>query len=165
MTESVEKIKGLAEARRDFASASEELRERRGYTLGYERPLIVRCFDSRLDGIFSSFLKENGWSHKDLISLPGGARALASDHPADAASNQAIMEAIDVSIRAHDAKWIILTIHFDCKGYGIAFPSEAAERERQQGDLIEAVRRVREKLPADFLVEGRYVDNTGIHPV
>ena len=165
MTEIAEKIKRLARDRKDFAFESGELREKSGYTLGYERPLIVRCFDSRLDGIFGSFVKENRWSHKDVISLPGGARTLASDDPADAASKQAILEAIDVSVRAHDARWILLTIHFDCKGYGVAFPSEEAERERHRSDLATAVRRVREKLPAEFFVEGRYVDGEGIHPV
>lgn len=155
----------LEQNRRDFHFESQELLEKAGYTLGYERPLIVRCFDSRLDAVFEAFLKENGWSHKDVISLPGGARPLASSDAADAAARETVFQAIKTSIAAHEAKWILLTIHFDCKGYGIAFSSDAAERERQKRDIAEAVRYVGENLSSDFLVEGRYVDGHGIHPV
>ncbi len=165
MDETPHKVRELEGRRGDFPFESVELQEKAGYALGYERPLIVRCFDSRLDSVFEGFLKRNGWSHKDVISLPGGARALASNDSADAAAQETIFGAIQTSIRAHDAKWILLTIHFDCKGYGIAFPSEDAERERQKQDLAAAVRFVRGKLPPEFLVEGRYVDGRGIHPV
>lgn len=165
MPETTDKAKGMEETRRDFPFESRELLEKAGYTLGYERPLIVRCFDSRLDAVFEAFLRENGWSHKDVISLPGGARTLASNDPADAAARQTVFEAIQTSIRAHEAKWILLTIHFDCKGYGITFPSEEAERKRQKRDLETAVRFVREKLSEEFFVEGRFVDGNGIHPV
>ena len=160
-----EKMKELEGRRKDFLHASPELLEKAGYRLGYDRPLIVRCFDSRLDCIFDAFLKENGWSHKDVISLPGGARALASNDPADAAARQTIFQAIKTSIAAHDAKWILLTIHFDCRGYGIAFSSDEAERETQKLDIEEAVRFVSENLSPDFFVEGRFVDGRGIHPV
>ena len=155
----------LEERRRPFLFESAELRERVNYRLGYDRPLIVRCFDSRLDGVFHALIEENGWSHRDVISLPGGARALASKDPVDAAAKQAIIEVIKTGVKVHDAKWILLTIHFDCRGYRIAFSSDAAERERQKLDLIEAVRFARENLPSDFFVDGRYVDGNGIHPV
>lgn len=165
MSETTDRIKGLTEARRDFPFESSELLQKEGYRLDYDRPLIVRCFDSRLDPIFDRFLKENGWSHRDMISLPGGARALASDDPADTAAKQTILAAIETSIAAHDAKWILLTIHFDCKGYRTAFPSDEAERERHKQDLAGAVRTLRERLSAAFFVEARYVDGNGIHPV
>jgi hypothetical protein len=151
--------------RKDFVFESPELLEKAAYQLGYERPLIVRCFDSRLDAVFNAFLKENGWSHQDVISLPGGARALASNDSADAAARQTILEAIRTSIAAHEAKWILLTIHFDCRGYGIAFSSDEAEREKQKRDIQDAVRFVSENLSQDFFVEGRFVDGHGIHPV
>lgn len=151
--------------RKDFLFESPELLAKAGYQLGYERPLIVRCFDSRLDRVFDALLEENGWSHKDVISLPGGARALAAKDPADAAARQTILEAIRTSIAAHDAKWILLTIHFDCKGYGTAFASDEAEREEQKRDIEEAVRFVRANLSPDCFVEGRFVDGHGIHPV
>lgn len=165
MSERTDKIKEMAETRRDFPFESSELLKKAGYTLGYDRPLIVRCFDSRLDPIFDKFLKENGWSHRDVISLPGGARALASSDPADNAPKQAIFGAIETSIVAHEAKWILLTIHFDCKGYRMGFSSDEAEQERQKKDLVAAVRALREKLSTEFFVEGRYVDGHGIHPV
>jgi carbonic anhydrase len=165
MSEMTDKIKRLTEARRDYPFASGELLKKTGYRLSYDRPLIVRCFDSRLDTVFDEFLKENGWSHRDVISLPGGARVLASDDPADATTKRTILEAIETSVAAHEAKWILLTIHFDCKGYRIAFPSDQAEQERQKDDLVAAVRTLREKLSAEFFVEGRYVDGYGIHPV
>jgi hypothetical protein len=151
--------------RKDFVFESPELLEKAAYQLVYERPLIVRCFDSRLDAVFNAFLKENGWSHQDVISLPGGARALASNDSADAAARQTILEAIRTSIAAHEAKWILLTIHFDCRGYGIAFSSDEAEREKQKRDIQDAVRFVSENLSQDFFVEGRFVDGHGIHPV
>ncbi len=165
MSEFARKMKEFEERRRDFPFASREVREKTAYALGYDRPLIVRCYDSRLDPIFDAFFKENGWSHKDVISLPGGARALASKDPADDAARQAIFEAIKTGIAVHEAKWILLTIHFDCRGYGITFPSHEAEKERQKLDIAEAVRFVRANLPAEFFVEGRFVDGHGIHPV
>ena len=165
MSEAAQKMQELEGRRRDFLFESPELLDKAGYKLGYEKPLIVRCFDSRLDRVFDAFLKDNGWSHKDVISLPGGARALASDDPADVAARQTILDAIKTSIAAHDAKWILLTIHFDCRGYGIAFSSDEAERETQKLDIEEAVRFVSENLSPDFFVEGRFVDGRGIHPV
>lgn len=162
---SIRRKKELSERRADFLFESPELLEKTGYTLGYDRPLIVRCFDSRLDAVFAAFLERNGWSHQDVISLPGGARALASNDSADAAARQTILEAIRTSIAAHDAKWILLTIHFDCRGYNIAFPNDEAEREKQKRDIQAAVRFVSENLSQDFFVEGRYVDGRGIHPV
>jgi hypothetical protein len=158
-------MKELKERRKDFSFESRELLEKMGYALGYEQPLIVRCFDSRLDPIFDAFLKENAWSHKDVISLPGGARGLASNDPADVAAKQTILEAIRTGIAAHDVKWIMLTIHFDCRGYGIKFPSDEAEKEKQKRDLEEAVRFVTENLSPEFFVEGRFVDGHGIHPL
>jgi len=165
MSETAQKAKELEGRRKDFPFESPELLEKAGYRLGYERPLIVRCFDSRLDAVFDAFLSKNGWSHQDVISLPGGARALASSDPADAAARQTILEAIKTSIAVHDAKWILLTIHFDCQGYGIAFSSDEAEREKQKRDIQEAVRFVTGNLSRDFFVEGRFVDGHGIHPV
>jgi carbonic anhydrase len=165
MSESAQRPEGLEKNREDFRFEAAELLKKTGYTLGYERPLIVRCFDSRLDTVFEAFLKENGWSHKDVISLPGGARALASRDEADAAARETVFQAIKTSIAAHDAKWILLTIHWDCKGYGIAFSSDKAERETQKRDIAEAVRYVSQNLSPEFFVEGRYVDGHGIHPV
>lgn len=165
MTDIDRKMEDLQKTRKDFSFDSREVREKTAYRLGYERPVVVRCFDSRLNVIFAAFFEENGWSHKDVISLPGGARALASSEPADAAAKQAILDAIGTAIRAHEAKWILLTIHFDCQGYGTRFPSDEAERERQRRDLEEAVRTVAGNLTPEFFVEGRYVDATGIHPV
>jgi Putative carbonic anhydrase len=157
--------KELEESRKDFPFESRELLEKVPYALGYDRPLIVRCYDSRLNPIFDAFLKEHAWSHKDVISLPGGARALASEDPADAAAKQAILDAIKTGISVHDAKWILLTIHFDCRGYRTAFSSDEAEQEREKRDLAEAVRFVSENVSPEFLVEGRFVDGHGIHPV
>lgn len=158
-------MKEWMERRKDFGFESREVLEKTGYALGYDRPIIIRCFDSRLDPIFAAFLKENAWSHKDVISLPGGARALASNEPADVAARQTILDAIRTGIAAHDAKWVLLTIHFDCRGYRIAFSSDEAEIEKQRQDLAEAVRFVSENLSPEFLVEGRYVDGHGIHPL
>jgi len=165
MSELARKMKKFEERRRDFPFASQEVRGKTAYALGYDRPLIVRCYDSRLDPIFDAFFKENGWSHKDVISLPGGARPLASKDPADTAARQAIFEAIKTGILVHEAKWILLTIHFDCRGYGIAFSSDEAEKEKQKLDIREAVRFVSENLSPEFFVEGRFVDGHGIHPV
>jgi hypothetical protein len=165
MSEIAHKKKEMEERRRDFLFESKELLEKTAYTLGHDRPLIVRCFDTRLDAAFDALIKENGWSHKDVISVPGGARALASQDAADAAAKQTIFEAIKTGARVHDAKWILLTIHFDCMSYGITFPSDEAEIERQKLDIREAVRFVSENLPPEFLVEGRFVDGQGIHPV
>lgn len=165
MSESARKRNPSGGRRKDFPFESAELLEKAGYELRSERPVIVRCFDSRLDAVFAAFVEANGWSHKDVISLPGGARALASNEPADATAREAILDAIKIAVRAHRAKWVMLTIHFDCQGYGTAFPSDEVEREKQKRDLAEAVRFVSENLPADFFVEGRYVDGHGIHPV
>ncbi|MDE3134943.1 MAG: hypothetical protein KGL59_00075 [Acidobacteriota bacterium] len=165
MPEIARNMKELQEGRKDFSFESRELLERAGYTLGYDRPLIVRCFDSRLDPIFAAFLMENGWSHQDVISVPGGARALGSSDSADKATRQTIFEAIKTGIAVHEAKWILLTIHVDCRSYGITFPSDEAEKEKQKQDLAEAVRFVSASLSPEFFVEGRFVDGRGIHPV
>jgi hypothetical protein len=157
--------KELQEARKDFSFESREVSERTGYALGYDCPLIVRCFDSRLDTIFDAFQRKNGWSYKDVISVPGGARVLGSQDPADAAAKQTIFQAIKTGIAVHEVKWILLTMHFDCRSYGITFPSDEAEQARQKRDLEEAVRFVSENLSPEFFVEGRYVDGRGIHPL
>jgi hypothetical protein len=165
MSEIARTMNELKERRKDFIFESRELSEKAGYALGYDRPLIVRCFDSRLDPIFAAFLGENGWSHEDVISLPGGARALASQDPADAAARQTIFQAIKTGIAVHEAKWIMLTIHFDCRSYGVTFPSDEAEQDQQKRDLEEAVLFVSANLPPEFFVEGRFVDGRGIHPL
>jgi len=165
MCEEITRKVGLE--RKDFPFESRELLENSHYELGYKRPLIFRCFDSRLDPVFDAFLKENGWSHKDLVSIPGGARLLGSNDRAEAAAKQLLLGWCKASVALHKAKWVILTVHLHCGDYKrfATFVNDEAERKRQASDLEWAVRFVQEELGPEVFVEGRYVDGHGIHPV
>lgn len=159
----------MERARKDFLFESKELLEKAEYELGADRPLIFRCFDSRLDAVFDAFLAANGWSHKDVISIPGGALSLASNRPDDAEKKKILLGWVQDSIRLHSAKWAMFTIHFDCGGYKKdgtpEFVNDEAEIKRQMLDIVEAVRCAGANLPAGMFLDGRYIDGHGIHPV
>jgi len=111
---------------------------------------IVQCFDHRFQLAFSKFFKRAGIASPDQIQIAGGAKALAS--PVSEAAREFLIEQIRTSVRLHDTRRVILTLHSDCGAYGglaEAFGGDAGlEAERQEAELRCAAERLHRALPA-----------------
>lgn len=80
--------------------------------------------DFRLGSVLRDYMNENNlYDDCDIISLAGAAKDLVDD-PNGYLANQ-----IDLSIKLHQTKTIILMHHTDCGGYGGRDQHETAEAE------------------------------------
>src|SRR5580704_3324024 len=77
---------------------------------------IVSCFDDRFQLGFAKYFKRLGISKPDPIKIAGGAKSLVS--PDSEADREFVLEQIRKSIRLHQTRLVILTLHSDCGAYG-----------------------------------------------
>lgn len=125
---------------------------------------VVMCFDLRFNLGVHKYLTRIGAAHYDLIKVAGGAKCLAS--PDNEAERAFVLDQIQKSIRLHQTRRVILTVHADCGAYGgaKAFQGDAEEANHHEAELQAAAKILRESFPG-LTVEGYFVNFEGIWAV
>lgn len=126
---------------------------------------VVMCFDLRFNLGVHKYLKRIGAAHYDLIKVAGGAKCLAS--PENEEERHFVLEQIRKSIRLHQTRRVILTVHADCGAYGGAkafHGDEAAEASHHEAELLTATKLLQDVIPG-ILIEGYFVNFEGIWAV
>jgi hypothetical protein len=127
---------------------------------------VVLCFDHRFQLAFGKCLKRLGVTKPDEIKIAGGAKSLSS--PKSEAEREFLIEQIRTSIRLHQTKRVILTLHSDCGAYGglaAAFGGDPVlEAQRQEEELRRASDFLRQAIPS-VEVEAYFADFQGVSEV
>ena len=77
---------------------------------------IIWCFDNRFWPAFEEFRGESEINHFDPVFVAGGAKALGvSDQKND---QDFLLKQIEISIKLHGTKKVILMTHEDCGAFG-----------------------------------------------
>ena len=124
--------------------------------------VIISCFDSRFDAGFAKFLKRNGIANPDPIRIAGGAKVFVS--PDREGDREFILQQIRSSIRLHQTRRIILTLHTDCGAYGRLekFAGDAqTEALHHRQELQRAAEYLKTEIP-NVPVEAYYLDFEGV---
>jgi hypothetical protein len=109
---------------------------------------VVWCFDYRFGIGLNSFLGHLGITKPDVIRIAGSAKSLAN--AGDDPEKAFLLNQVRASIRLHNTKRVILTLHSDCGAYGglAAFNGDArAEAENHASDLKRAAGNLRRAIP------------------
>jgi len=107
--------------------------------------LIVHCMDYRLQRYLNDWLDKNpGVGNYDRIAIAGGVLDI---YP--------ILKHIELAVRLHTIRKVILVNHEDCGAYG-----PAGTFERHKADLIEAERKIH-ALYMNLMVEKYYLKLDG----
>lgn len=94
--------------------------------------LIVSCIDFRIQPFIEDWARRNlGPKNYDRAALAGGVKDFS-----------AVMKQIDLSVKLHGVKKVILTNHQDCGAYG----TKGTEEKHRQ-DLLAAASVVTSKYP------------------
>ena len=123
---------------------------------------ILWCFDYRFQAALSKFIKRLGIANPDLIRIAGAAQSLAS--PAQESDRDFVVRQIQTSVRLHQAKLIILTLHSDCGAYGglAAFGNNPEEEARaQERELRKAAEYVSKQVPG-IAVQAYFIGFEGV---
>ena len=118
--------------------------------------IAVFCSDERFAEATLEFLKSIGVENADLLVVPGGPAFIAQ-------GETAIVERLELLIREHRAKRVILIAHDDCGYYKHRYPHLSSDRRREVelGDLrkaVEVVKRYGVEVKAYFArLEGNTV--------
>ena len=126
---------------------------------------IIQCFDQRFQLVFAKYLKRAAIANVDEIKVGGGAKALAS--PDSERDREFLLDQVRKSIRLHQTKLVILTLHSDCGAYGglAAFNGDPVfEAERQERELRCAAACLKSAIPS-VDVQGCFADFEGVYEV
>lgn len=94
--------------------------------------LVVSCIDFRFQKYIRQWLDENfGDKTFDYVGYAGGTKEL-----------ETFMKQLDISVRLHDIKHVVLMHHEECGAYG-----EASTPEKHAEDLMKARKIIHEKYP------------------
>lgn len=103
--------------------------------------LVVSCIDFRFQKYIRQWLDENfGDKTFDYVGYAGGSKDLDT-----------IMKQLDISVRLHHIKHVVLMHHEECGAYG-----EESTPERHSQDLLKAQKMIQEKYP-DLQVDLFYI--------
>lgn len=107
--------------------------------------VIVTCIDFRLQEAINNWISKNFAAKTyDRVTLAGGVKSL-----------ETIMGQIDIAVRLHHIKKVILINHEDCGAYG-----EAGTPQKHAEDLKTTKAKVLENYP-DLAVETYYLHLDG----
>jgi len=110
---------------------------------------VINCMDGRVQRPALDYLTERfGVDSIDTITEPGINGVLARRD--DAATVDAILGKITLSIEKHQTLGIAVAGHYDCAG-------NPGDKEHQNQDTAEAVRFLRERFP-DVPIIGLWID-------
>lgn len=120
---------------------------RRGVMTDYScEALVVHCMDYRLQKYLNDWLDRNpGASQYDRVAIAGGVLDI---YP--------VLKHVELAVRLHKIKKVILVNHEDCLAYG-----DAGTMERHKTDLFEADRKIH-ALQAHLEVEKYYLKLDGV---
>lgn len=127
--------------------------------------VLIWCFDNRFWPAFEEFVKGEGYANFDPVFIAGGAKNIAS--PEEEQHREFILRQIELSVKLHRPKKIVLMNHSDCGAYGgLAHFENDPEKEL-------AAHKVELKLAKEFLemspaakglpIETIFVDFDNIH--
>ena len=113
--------------------------------------IVVTCIDFRLQEAINNWISQNFPPKTfDRVALAGGVKNLES-----------ILGQIDIAVRLHHIKKVVLVNHEDCGAYGQEnFPETQAEHIKHSKDLKNAKAKVKEIHP-DLDVETHYLHLNG----
>lgn len=124
--------------------------------------VVLTCIDFRFWRETVEFVeKELGIKSFDFPSLPGAAKALneSSDQ------NSLAWQCLDVPVKLHAVKKIVIVNHADCGAYGGSknFANSEAEQKFHEGELQKSKQKILDKYPGKeiFLVYVRLIDDCG----
>ena len=107
--------------------------------------LVVHCMDYRLQKSLNDWLDKNpGAGQYDRVAIAGGALDIYS-----------VLKQVELAVRVHGIRKVILVNHEDCRAYG-----SAGTFERHKTDLIEAERKIH-ALYMNLIVEKYYLKLDG----
>lgn len=107
--------------------------------------IVVTCIDFRLQEAINRWISQNFKPHTyDRVALAGGVKNL-----------ETILDQIEIALRLHHIKKMVLINHEDCGAYG-----EAETAEKHAEDLKAAKAKVKEVYP-DLEVETYYLHLDG----
>lgn len=94
--------------------------------------LVVSCIDFRFQKYIRTWLDQNfGEKTFDYVGYAGGVKDL-----------ETVMKQLDISVRLHDIKHVVLMNHENCGAYG-----DESTPERHAADLLKAKKAIEEKYP------------------
>ena len=123
---------------------------------------IVRCVDDRFRGLIQAFVKELGFEHIDPKSPAGGAKIFSS--PTNGSDREFMVRELEISIKLHHVKKVMLFTHHDCGAYGGfgKFDNDAdAELEFHCSEHKKAAEFIHKHFP-QLIVETFFMDEKGI---
>jgi carbonic anhydrase len=121
------------------------------------------CFDDRLWKLRKNVIKALGFTNVDYVQVAGACKDLAGD---DLGAKEFLLRQIDVSVKLHGTKCIILVMHIDCGACGgsKAFADADAEWKNHAEVLEKAAEVVKNKFP-QLQIDKYIADFEGLHRV
>jgi carbonic anhydrase len=108
--------------------------------------LVIHCMDYRLQKYLNDWLDKNpGTGNYDRIAIAGGVLDI---YP--------VLKHVELAVRLHKIREVILVNHEDCGAYG-----PAGTFERHKADLIEAERKIH-ALHISLVIEKYYLKLDGM---
>lgn len=104
--------------------------------------LLISCIDFRFQQAIDKWIRDQGLENEiDRVSIAGAAKSLARpSHPRD---REFILEQIEISLKLHKIKKVILLHHEDCGAYGGSAPFSSSDDETQcHGQSMTAAKRL-----------------------
>lgn len=118
---------------------------------------VIKCIDFRQNGFFKDWLKDNGWTESDIISVAGSVKEFASGKQD---IKDWILNMIRISHDGHGSREVILTSHSTCGAYAIQ--DEEEEKKVQLEDMEKAEAIIKENFP-DMEVKKYWLKLIGTH--
>lgn len=128
----------------------------------YEAPFVVACVDDRFSKIRQHFLSSLDVKRVDPKTPAGGAKVFSS--PFEESDRGHYFRELEISIRHHHSKKVILFTHHDCAAYGGFGKFNNDEDEELNFHVSEhrkAAEVIKEKFP-DLEIETYFIDERGV---
>jgi len=121
---------------------------------------VIHCIDFRFQKAIADYLEQAGVVSYDRISVAGAAKNIAI--PENDAEKAYVLNQIDISVRLHEVKEIILIHHEDCGAYGgkSTFASDEVEHDTHF-EHMDSVRRMLASIYQDVVVKLVYAKFDG----
>ncbi len=121
------------------------------------------CFDDRLWKLRKNSIKALGFKNIDYVQVAGACKDIAGD---DIGAKEFLLKQIDISIRLHGCKRVVLVMHIDCGACGgsKAFKDIDEEWAHHSSVLLKAAEVVNERFP-DIEIDKYVADFNGLHLV
>lgn len=124
---------------------------------------IFWCIDDRLWKLRKNSIKKLGFRNIDCVQVAGACKDLAGD---DRGAKEFLLKQVDISIRLHGCKRVVLVMHIDCGACGgsKAFKDADEEWTSHAWILLKAAEIVKDRFP-QVQVDKYIADFKGLHKV